>query len=110
MKKSSGFIKSFWQGEWSLVQTFWGYGVVGNIVLGIPVIYWEDSFKSLSDGVNMLFSIYNVFYFVFFVWVLVGIWRSATNYAKKKKLWGGLAKIYVFLNVLNLVVQIFVIN
>ena len=36
-------IKSFWRGEWSLLQTFWGFFIVGNTVVGIIVLLLLDT-------------------------------------------------------------------
>ena len=108
--KSSGFIKSFWDGEWSLLQSFWGYGVVGSSVLSIPLIYADINVDSLSEGAATLILLYFVFFIAAYVWINVGIWRSATNYAKKKSIWGGVAKVLVVLSVLNSIAQTFITN
>ena len=108
--KSSGFIKSFWDGEWSLLQSFWGYGVVGSSVLSIPLIYADINVDSLSEGAATLILLYFVFFIVAYVWINVGIWRSATNYAKKISIWGGVAKVLVVLSVLNSIAQTFITN
>ena len=65
---------------------------------------------SLSEGSATFFLLYFVFFIVAFVWINVGIWRSATNYAKKKSIWGGVAKVLVILSVLNSIAQLFVNN
>ena len=108
--KSSGFIKSFWDGEWSLLQSFWGYGVVGSTVLSIPLIYADMNVDSLNEGAATLILLYFVFFIAAYVWINVGIWKSATNYAKKKSIWGGVAKVLVVLSVLNSIAQMFITN
>ena len=107
-KESSGLIKSFWDGEFSLGQSFWGYGVVGNLVLSIPLLYASINVDNMSEGAATFFLLYFVFYIAAFVWINVGIWRSATNYAKKKSTWGGVAKVAVVLSVLNSIAQTFI--
>ena len=109
-KESSGLIKTFWDGEYSLGQSFWGYGVLLNTVLSLPLIYVDMNVDSLSEGSATFFLLYFVFFIVAFVWINVGIWRSATNYAKKKSIWGGVAKVLVILSVLNSIAQLFVNN
>ena len=94
-KNSSGFIKSFWNGEWTLLQSFWGYGIVGTTVMGIPLNVVHLFLDKMNAVMVVLLYIYFIFYSVFYVWVCVGIWRSANNYSKTKRVWGGLAKIIV---------------
>ena len=93
---TSGFIKSFWNGEWTLLQSFWGYGVVGTTVMSIPLLVADAYLDKLSDSMNFIGALYFIFYCVFFIWVTVGTWRSAGKYSKKKSVWGGLAQIAIF--------------
>ena len=102
-KTFSGSVKSFWNGEWSLIQTFWGYGVIGNSIVSIPIAVVPTDYE-FTNGLGIFFIIYLVFYLAFFTWVFVGIWNSATNYSKHKKIWGGVAKIVVFSTVVYMVV------
>ncbi len=108
-KNFSSFIKSFWNGEWSLVQSFWGYGVVGSIIVGIPLIYAQFNVNQMSESTATFFLIYFGFFVAFFVWVNVGIWNSATNYSKKNKtIWGTAAKVIVVLSVINTISRSFI--
>ena len=102
-KTFSGSVKSFWKGEWSLSQTFWGYGVIGNSVVSIPLHVVPTDYE-FTNGMGIFFSIYVLFTLAFFTWVFVGIWNSATNYSKHKKIWGSVAKIIVFSTVVYMVV------
>jgi len=108
-KKSSRIIKPFWNGEEPLAISFWGYGGVLNGIMVIPVLYFQTYTDSISDVMTTFLLIYFIFFLAFQVWLHVGIWRSATNYAKKKSTWGGLAKIVVFLNVSNIILQVFIL-
>jgi len=100
-KKSTSFIKSFWNGEWSLLQTFWGYFIVGNTILGAPIVMIVDvSDNFFSDLGWFLFGIYTLAYMVFYVWTCVGTWKCSTIYTiRKKKVWGKAAKVIVFLSI-----------
>jgi len=100
-EKSTSFIKSFWNGEWSLLQTFWGYFVVGNTILGAPIVMAADvNDNFFSDLGWFLFFIYYLAYLVFYVWTCVGTWKSSTIYTKrKKKIWGKVAKVMVLLSI-----------
>ena len=108
-KKSSRIIKPFWNGEEPLATSFWGYGWVLNAIMAIPALYFQTYTDSISDVMTTFLLIYFIFFLAFQVWLHVGIWRSATNYAKKKSTWGGLAKIVVFLNVSNIILQLFIL-
>ena len=107
-KGSSGLIKTFWEGEYSLGQSFWGYGVLLNLILSLPLIYADMNVNSLSEGAATLILLYFVFFIAAYVWINVGIWRSATNYAKKKSIWGGVAKVVVVLSILNSISRTFI--
>jgi hypothetical protein len=107
-KESSGLIKTFWEGEYSLGQSFWIYGVLLNLILSLPLIYADMNVDSLSESAATLFLLYFVFFIAAYVWINVGIWRSATNYAKKKSIWGGVAKVVVVLSILNSISRTFI--
>ena len=107
-KASSGLIKSFWEGEYPLGQSFWGYGVGVNLIALIPLFYANLNIDNLSEGASTFLLIYFIFYISFYVWVNVGIWKSATNYAKKKSTWGTVAKVVVVLSVLNSISRTFI--
>tara|TARA_B110000046_G_C12786834_1_gene311371 strand:- start:70 stop:573 length:504 start_codon:yes stop_codon:yes gene_type:complete len=107
-KNSSSFIKSFWDGEYSLVQSFWGYGVVGNIIAALPLVYAQENVNKMSDSTATFFLIYFAFFVAFFVWVNVGIWNSASNHTKvKQNIWGSVVKVVVILSVINAIGQSF---
>ena len=107
-KESSGLIKTFWEGEYSLGQSFWVYGVLLNLIFSLPLIYADMNVNSLSEGAATLFLLYFAFFIAAYVWINVGIWKSATKYAKKKSTWGGVAKVAVVLSVLNSISRTFI--
>jgi len=108
-KESSGLIKSFWNGECSLVQSFWGYGVIGNIIATLPLVYAQENVNKMSDSTATFFLIYFAFFVAFFVWVNVGMWNSATNHTKiKQNMWGSVVKVVVILSVINAIGQSFI--
>ena len=85
-------IKSFWSGEWSLLQTFWGFFVVGNLIVGFIVVLLLETL--------FIYLLYLLFYII----LVVGTWRSASNYAQiknKRKTWSILAKLMVILSIVN---------
>tara|TARA_B100000965_G_C19551402_1_gene740189 strand:- start:998 stop:1366 length:369 start_codon:yes stop_codon:yes gene_type:complete len=97
-------IKSFWRGEWSLLQTFWGFFVVGNLIVGFIVVLLLESFD-LNNTVQYLTYVFiYLIYLTFYIILVVGTWRSAANYAQiknKRVTWSILAKIMVFLSIVN---------
>ena len=108
-KKSSNFkesLRSFWNGEWSLLQTFWGYFVVGTTLLGLPIVATVGliNLNQESFFMTFIFWVYFFLYFIFYICTCVATWRSASNYTKiksNKKIWSILAKIVVFLSISN---------
>ena len=114
-RKSSNFkegLKSFWNGEWSLLQTFWGYFIVGSFLLGLPIIITEElvNLNEESYFMVLIFWTYFFFFLIFEICVCVATWRSASNYMKiksNKKIWSILAKLIVFLSVANNIYVIF---
>ena len=97
-------IKSFWRGEWSLLQTFWGFFVVGNTVVGIIVLLLLDTLDLNNSFQFLIFLFFYLIYLIFYIILVVGTWRSASNYSKiknKRVTWSILAKIMVFLSIAN---------
>ena len=97
-------IKSFWRGEWSLLQTFWGFFIVGNTVVGIIVVLLLNTLDSNNTVQYITFVFIYLIYLIFYIILVVGTWRSAANYAQiknKRVTWSILAKIMVFLSIVN---------
>ncbi len=90
--KFVSFIRSFWKGEKSLLQSFWGYFLVGGFVLSLPSYFAQDNDFYLWINIAL--------YWPYLIWATVGTWRSASNYAKikkNKKIWSIIAKIFIIL-------------
>ena len=97
-------IKSFWRGEWSLLQTFWGFFVVGNLIVGFIVVLLLESFDLNNTVQYLTFVFIYLIYLTFYIILVVGTWRSASNYAQiknKRKTWSILAKLMVILSIVN---------
>ena len=97
-------IKSFWRGEWSLLQTFWGFFIVGNTVVGIIVVLLLNTLDLNNTVQYLTFVFIYLIYLTFYIILVVGTWRSAANYAQiknKRVTWSILAKIMVFLSIVN---------
>tara|TARA_B100000886_G_scaffold210109_1_gene145436 strand:- start:81 stop:635 length:555 start_codon:yes stop_codon:yes gene_type:complete len=100
------YISDHWEGNLSLVKSFWLNGFLLNIIFALPLVYAEMSIDGISENVATLFLIYFLFYAAYFVWVNVGIWRSSGFYISNKqnnKLWGYASRVAVVLSVLRAV-------
>ena len=97
-------IKSFWRGEWSLLQTFWGFFVVGNLIVGFIVVLLLETLDLNNTIQYLTFVFIYLLYLLFYIILVVGTWRSAANYAQiknKRVTWSILAKLMVILSIVN---------
>ena len=81
-------FKQFFEGKLSLAQSFWIWLVLANLAFQLAIMLLGQ----LGLFLTYLLFISKIVYEVF---AIIGVWRSATNYIKKKKTvyWGWLAKI-----------------
>ena len=100
-------IKKIFNGDLSLVKTFWLVFVVGTGIFNVVSVIIEMNFDNMGE-IGAFFSL--IFILIFFIYVIycyVATWRSATKYAmasrKKKKGtgWATAAKVVVVLSALN---------
>ena len=104
-------LKKYWEGKFSLGQSYWVGAILAPIVLSIPLIIVGSSVDNFSDGGEMLAIAYWVFVFFANMFLLIGAFKSASNYVKqnreKKKntLWGILAQILLALGIFAVVGQ-----
>jgi hypothetical protein len=87
-------VLKLWRGEYSLPVTYWVFGVIGNIALGIPLNLMSP------DGNQILFYSFLALAFVYSIVVAVGIWRSASKY-QGLALWKYLAKFIAILSFIS---------
>lgn len=87
-------ISKLWRGDYSLPITYWVFGVIGNIGLGIPMNLVS------ADGNPLLFYSLLTLVFIYSIVVAVGIWRSATKY-QGLSLWKYLAKFVAILSFIS---------
>ena len=86
------FIKKFWEGNVSMVISFWVFNVlIEQIIIGLLAIIFAFPL--------MLFM-----WVPYKIWAVVGVWRSAAKY-KGKPIWPGLAKTYVVVSLILLVAR-----
>ena len=90
--KNSNLFVAFWNGDVSLVKSYWLIGVL--LTIGVVFV---ATFLVIAAGLQFeaMFGIY----IPWVIYITVGIWRSADKY-KGPKYWAILAKIAMVIGVL----------
>lgn len=111
LSKEKNFVKKYLNGEKSLTFSFWIVSVLGLSVLSIPnyiiLSKGDQFFETMSDTSALLYIIYILFIFVSSIFIFIGLWKSASNYIKMKKvkkqsaLWGYLSYVYIILSIIR---------
>jgi len=86
-------IQKIWDGDAGLAFTYWGIGVVGNVVFAVLSLSQNDAFLILIGFAAI----------VFWVFISVSVWRAATKYGGPKG-WANTAKVMVVLGVFGFLV------
>ncbi len=94
-------VKALWRGDIPLVVTYWLYGVLGSLLLRIPLLIWEE-YPPTSPVLAGVVLAYFVMIVVYTVFIAVAIWRAATKYKGSSWWWSGLAKIAVVAGVVSM--------
>ena len=92
-KKNNNFFEDFWNGDVSLVKSYWLVGVVLSFAVG-----FFGALLILGVGLH-----FNAVYAIIIPWLIyttVGIWRSSDKY-KGPKFWAILAKIAVVISIIQ---------
>ena len=90
--KNSNLFVAFWNGDVSLVKSYWLIGVL--LTIGVVLV---ATFLVIAVGLP-----YEAMFGIYIPWVIyitVGVWRSADKY-KGPKFWAILAKIAMVIGVL----------
>ena len=105
-------LKKYWEGKYSLAQSFWIGCVVVPIVLTIPLF---PGLMSDANTVSQGLALFTIFYWglLFFanMFLFYGAFKSAIIYIENKKkkkqgaIWGRLAQIFIVLGVLTIFAQ-----
>lgn len=101
-KRRSNFVARYWRGELSLAASYWGVNLlVGLVAIALAIVL--TAFFSVDEG----FEPVPIFWYTFLLWLgiavltvwqIVGLWRSATNHAERRRnanrpvFWAGAAK------------------
>ena len=97
------YIKRFWNGDISLVISYWVIGCLLNIIVSFIigfVLTFIFALIGISDISLNLFL--NLFLFAWVIFLTVGIWRSANKY-QGKKIWVYLTKIVLIIGIIYLI-------
>jgi hypothetical protein len=82
-----------WRGQLSLPITYWGFGVVGNLIFSAA----GQAINPSSTIERLLIIACMIAYSIF---AYVGIWRAADRYTGRKA-WALLAKLAVLFSIAN---------
>ena len=98
--KKQNFITNLWNGNESLVTSFWVFYIIGGTIVSLPAIVLPETSYAILFFVP--------FQFVYLVLVIVGTWRSASKFKPKKKqwAWGTIAQVYIVLSVLRMLIGV----
>jgi hypothetical protein len=98
-------LQKLWRGELSLPLTYWVFGVAGGWLVTLLVFALFgvlEASSDLQDAASQItgYLITCVTFLLYFVWVNVGIWRSASRHPNA---WGTVAKVMVVFGVLRFI-------
>ena len=100
-------LNKLWNGQYSLLVTFWLFGFLIHTTMNAIVIAFEVDYPTII-------SIFAIFGLAYLVITWVGIWRSATIYQadkvtlRERSLWGYAAKGVVVFGICTNIIQIII--
>lgn len=103
-------VKYYLNGQYSLAFSFWVVGVLLQIAVSGPLLYFFiTGVDDVSDFTAFILIVYVIFLYAYNVGVIIGQWRSAGFYIQENKpaFWGYVVRILNILTALSLVVQFF---
>jgi len=108
MKKT---IIKYWNGKFSLAQSFWIGCILIPIGLVIPILPALEDVENISEGYALFTIVYCGLLFFAYTFLIIGAFKSATIYIKNKKkkkqgsAWGRVAQVALVLGALGIVVE-----
>jgi len=103
-------VKYFLNGQYSLAHSFWFVGVLMQMVVATPFLYFFiTGVDDVSDFTAFILVAYAFFLYAFNIGVIIGQWRSAGYYIEENKppFWGYVVRVLNVLTALSLVMQFF---
>ena len=94
------YFAEFFDGNLSLPHSYWLFGVVYSIIVGVIIAIIVVSFGMPDKTINVLAL-------PWLIYISIGIWKSSDKY-KGPKFWSILAKIAVVLSVIQSIGSILV--
>jgi hypothetical protein len=111
----NNFIARYWRGEFSLPVSYWVFGFLGNLFVGLVAVLVGGALtENRSYEPRPIFASFALIWLcvlVVAVWQLVGVWRSANRYrhehvsSGKQAFWAGAAQFAVVLGFFRLFVE-----
>ena len=102
-------IKFYFNGQYSLAFSFWTVGVLIQILVSSPFLYFFiTGVDDVSNFTAFILIAYALFLFIFNIGVVVGQWRSAGFYIQENKppFWGYVVRVLNVLTILSLAIQL----
>jgi len=94
-KAAMVLVKSLWRGDVPLVRAYWVFGILGPLLLEIPLIIWEK-----YQPMEAIVTVYTVITILYLAFIVVAVWSSANKY-KGWYMWAALAKLGMITNVVS---------
>ena len=104
-------LTKYWDGKYSLGQSYWIGAILIPIGLAIPFIAMGANADDLSEGGAVFIIVYWAFLFFANIFLMIGAFKSASNYVKanrkkkKRTIWGILAQISLAIGIISVVGQ-----
>ena len=90
--------------------SFWVVGTLITIILSLPIVYLTLSadLDSMGEMASLLGILYLIFNFIFQIFVILGMWRSAGFYIEENKppFWGYVVRVFSVFAIFGLVVRV----
>jgi hypothetical protein len=93
LKNKKNYFANFWNGELSLLVSYWVFGVLISIGVGFSLVFF-------SILIGLPETIWGILILPWTLFWAVGCWRSSDKY-KGLTLWSVLAKISIVLSVIQ---------
>jgi hypothetical protein len=114
LSKRKNFIYRHWEGDFSLVFSYWVISFLSNLAVLI-ISRLIESYVDFIETFNpfiIWFSTLSLIAFIIpvSVWSIVGTWRSADKYSvnssNKSNFWGSVAKVFLIVSFFKLLAQV----
>ena len=98
LDSSLGVLGNLHQGNYGLAKTYWGFGLLGGILVSVAYLGLVFATKSRPVAILGLFALW-----IWIIFICISIWRAANKY-RGSAVWSVLARISVVLGILQNVV------